>query len=97
MKPLPVLGYTEQKDTTVDVVYENKVLEELVLRRIDRIKEETDPNDLVRMNALEIAHEKAIEAFMWLNRSIFAPKRITDDDDMEIYLPDLISSLYKLT
>jgi hypothetical protein len=72
---LPVKGYVPQSDENVALVNENKVLEERVLRQIDRhVRNQDSRNIDQRMVAL--ARTKAQEAFMWLNRSVFQPKRI---------------------
>lgn len=89
MKPLPVVGYTDQKDTTVDVVNENKILEELVLRRIDNIAKSGDFAD---QRCVALARTKVEEAFMWLNRGIFKPQRITDPEAVEMHLQDVLDN-----
>lgn len=72
---LPVHGYVSQSDWKVALVNENKVLEEQVLRQIDK-HTAIDGIDK-RMTAL--ARTKVQEAFMWLNRSVFQPKRLEGD------------------
>jgi hypothetical protein len=75
--PLPVAGYTDQSADKVDIVNWNKQLEEQVLRRLEDLKGDVrcDP----RMIA--IAFTKVQEAFMWANRAVFQPKRITLPED----------------
>lgn len=79
MKPLPVAGYTDQTGDKVALVNENKVLEEKVLRQLDAMKGNTDCDP--RMVA--IAFTKMQEAFMWMNRAVFQPKRIDLPEDRE--------------
>ncbi len=43
-QPLPVQGYTPQSQAKVDLVNENKVLEEQVLRQLDRLATITGVN-----------------------------------------------------
>lgn len=74
--PLPVKGYTAQADDKVALVNENKLVEELVLRQIDKHFCGIDTDK--RMVAL--AKTKTQEAFMWLNRSVFQPDRLRDAD-----------------
>lgn len=69
---LPVAGYQSQSDEKVALVNENKVLEERVLRQIEKIK--AAPGYDARMAA--IAFTGVQEAFMWLNRAVFQPARI---------------------
>ena len=75
---LPVAGYTEQSNEKVALVNENKLLEERILRQIDKHLEMDFPTD-GRMCAL--ARTKVQEAFMWLNRSVFQPKRVALPED----------------
>lgn len=67
---LPVQGYSAQSDSRVEMVNENKVLEEQVLRRLDALKSLT-----VDQRWLAIGRTKIEEAFMAINRSIFQPTR----------------------
>ncbi len=69
---LPVAGYRPQSDEKVNLVNENKILEERVLRQIEKIKDAGGYD--VRMAS--IAFTGVQEAFMWLNRAVFQPSRI---------------------
>ena len=78
---LPVAGYKPQNEANVALVNENKVLEERVLRQIDRMTNQAlggSPHDQ-RMVAL--ARTKTQEAFMWLNRAVFQPGRVSLPED----------------
>lgn len=86
-KGLPVAGYVAQSDAKVALVNQNKELEERVLRQIDAIRIENECRPLgqphiydPRMTAL--AQTKVQEAFMWLNRAIFQPQRVTLPEDI---------------
>ena len=73
-------GYRPQSEQNVSLVNENKVLEERVLRQIDKHVRNHDSREIdQRMVAL--ARTKVQEAFMWLNRSVFQPSRILGDLD----------------
>lgn len=74
---LPVAGYKPQTEDKVDLVNENKILEERVLRQLDKMSLEggNDP----RMLAL--GRTKIQEAFMWINRAVFQPGRIKLPED----------------
>jgi hypothetical protein len=77
---LPVAGYRSQSAENVALVNENKVLEERVLRQIDAHVRNRDSVDIdQRMVAL--ARTKTQEAFMWLNRAVFQPERISLPED----------------
>lgn len=76
---LPVAGYQPQSDDKVTLVNANKELEERVLRQIESIK--NDPRYDGRM--AQIAFTKTQEAFMWLNRAVFQPSRISLPGDNE--------------
>ena len=71
-KPLPVAGYTAQSDSRVEMVNENKALEERVLRRLDELK----ALNVVDQRWLAIGRTHIEEAFMAINRSIFQPQRV---------------------
>jgi hypothetical protein len=75
---LPVAGYVSQSDANVAIVNENKILEERVLRQIELIK--ATPGYDPRMAAL--AFTAVQDAFMWLNRAVFQPKRISLPEDV---------------
>lgn len=86
---LPVAGYVAQSDDKVALVNENKVLEERCLRQLDAMNKHNmnmedkglgksaqyDP----RMMAL--ARTGIQEAFMWMNRAVFQPTRISLPED----------------
>lgn len=75
-KPLPVSGYTSQSDSRVEMVNDNKALEERVLRRLDDLKALN-----VDQRWLAIGRTHIEEAFMAINRSIFQPQRIKLPED----------------
>lgn len=78
-KPLPVAGYTEQPTFNVNVVNENKVLEEHVLRQIDAIQGCSEISFDPRW--LSIARTQIEQGFMALNRAVFVPQRIQLPED----------------
>jgi len=69
---LPVAGYKPQSAEKVALVNENKVLEEQVLRQIEKIKDA----GVYDGRMASIAFTGIQEAFMWLNRAVFRPGRI---------------------
>lgn len=77
---LPVKGYQPQSDEKVALVNENKVLEERVLRQLDKhVKQlgEKGPGALtVDGRWLAIARTQIEQGFMALNRAVFQPARI---------------------
>lgn len=77
-KGLPVAGYNPQSDAKVALVNEAKVLEERVLRQIDKLKAMGSDVDqrMVAKGTTEIQ-----DAFMWLNRAVFQPGRVALPDD----------------
>ena len=82
---LPVAGYRAQEDWKIALVNENKILEERVLRQIEKHQhlarknghDQIDP----RMAALAFTHIQ--DAFMWLNRSVFQPDRVKLPEDAQ--------------
>lgn len=85
-KGLPVSGYVPQSAMAVELVNSFKEDEERLLRRLDGLflanvnapRTERPPYD-GRMVAL--ARTAFQEGFMWLNRSVFQPTRISLPED----------------
>ena len=76
---LPVAGYKPtQPQWALDLVNENKVLEEKVLRQIDRHVRNRDSVE-IDQRAVALARTAVQDAFMWLNRAVFQPQRILGD------------------
>jgi len=69
---LDIKGYTAVSADKKEIVNENKVLEEIVKRRIDEIMKRDD----VDKRHIALANTNIEQAFMWLNRGIFQPQRI---------------------
>ena len=69
-------GYTAQSDSRVEMVNENKAIEERVLRRLDELKGLN-----VDQRWLAIGRTHIEEAFMAINRSIFQPQRVKLPED----------------
>lgn len=80
-KGLPVQGYKPtQPQWALDLVNENKILEERILRQIDRHKELGADLD---QRHVAIARTEIEKAFMALNRAVFQPQRIKLPEDGE--------------
>jgi hypothetical protein len=73
----PIKGYSAISIKSVDLVNINKQLEEQLLQRIELL--ESDEDLAVDKRCLAIAKTELQTAFMWLNRAIFKPQRITLD------------------
>jgi hypothetical protein len=71
-KGLPVAGYQPQSDVAVELVNENKKLEEGVLRVLDKLAQATD----IDKRWLAIGRTHIEQGFMAINRSIFQPQRV---------------------
>lgn len=80
---LPVAGYQPQSDEKVALVNENKQLEERVMRQIDKMQKvvEFGAREAYDQRMIAIARTKTQEAFMWLNRAVFQPSRVTLPED----------------
>jgi hypothetical protein len=74
---LPVAGYLPRSNANVDLVNENKVVEERILRVLDQLAKSAD----VDKRWLAIGRTGIEQAFMAINRSIFKPSRITLEGD----------------
>lgn len=76
VKGLPVEGYKKtQPQWAIDLVNENKRLEERVLRQIDRHVRNRDSAEIDQAN-VQLARRHVEDAFMRLNRAVFQPQRI---------------------
>lgn len=74
---LPVEGYKPQAQTAVDMVNENKRIEELVLRNLDLLA--GVPGIDGRWLAIGRTHIE--QGFMSVNRAIFRPGRVRLEGD----------------
>lgn len=74
---LPVSGYQAQSDDKVALVNVAKELEERVLRQLDYLRTRSD----VDQRMVSIAYTGIQEAFMWANRAVFQPQRISLPED----------------
>jgi hypothetical protein len=79
-EPTPIKGYTDVSEEKRALVNENKILEEKVLRQIEKIKAfgELTPENL-RWCAIAFTHIQ--EGFMALNRAVMRPTRIPLPED----------------
>ena len=68
---LPVHGYRPQPTAAVDLVNENKALEEECLRALDNLALAPD----IDKRWLEIGRTTMEQAWMAINRSVFKPAR----------------------
>lgn len=69
---LPVAGYQPQSDERVQLVNCNKNIEEACLRVLDALEQ----CDGVDRQMLKTGRTQLVQAFMWINRSIFRPSRV---------------------
>lgn len=76
---LPVAGYRPQEKARVDLVNENKALEEKVLRALDHMV--GNPKFDQRWTA--IARTNIEQGFMAMNRAVFQPGRVKLPGDAE--------------
>lgn len=78
---LPVAGYAKTVEQwKIDMVNENKALEEKVLRRVDAHVRNRDSQEIDQAS-VQIARRHVEDAFYRLNRAIMQPKRILGDLD----------------
>lgn len=74
---LPVHGYRTQPATNVDLVNQNKIAEERILRLIDQTIRDTDADT----HWLEVGRLHIQQGFMAINRAIFQPGRVALPED----------------
>ena len=80
-KGLPVSGYRKQSDENVKLVNVNKELEERVLRQIDNMMANADLPEGFDKRMIALARTNIEQGFMWLNRAVFQPERVSLPDD----------------
>lgn len=69
-------GYTVQPLENIDMVNNNKIVEEGVLRMLDELNEMAG----VDWRWLAIGRTHIEQGFMAINRAIFRPRRLSDED-----------------
>lgn len=84
-KGLPVHGYQSQPTGKIDVVNENKIIEERLLRRLDNMSALASDIDgrwlAVARTHFEQARTHFEQGFMALNRAVFKPGRVALPED----------------
>lgn len=95
---LPVYGYTPQSEDKVEMVNENKLIEERLIRRCEnlidyigkikvRVNGNTEPSDSIGhpydQRFLRMAISHFQEGFMCMNRAIFNPERVFLPEDTQ--------------
>lgn len=78
IEPLPVAGYTPQPKSTIELVNDNKALEEQTLRRLEQLGESHGADG----RWLAIGRTHIEQAFMAINRSLFKPERVKLPEDL---------------
>lgn len=75
MQHSEIKGFTDQSAENKALINENKVLEEQVLRQLDKLA-----NGGVKFDqrCIALGRTQIQQAFMWINRGIFQPQRLTD-------------------
>lgn len=76
---LPVHGYVAQPQGKIDLVNQNKMLEEACLRRIDDLRGLSVD---ARWCAMAKTHLEL--AFMCLNRAVVVPERVQGELDLDV-------------
>jgi hypothetical protein len=71
-----IQGYTLQPLENIDMVNNNKIIEEELLRVLDGLQK----LDAVDQRWLAIGRTHIEQGFMAINRAIFRPRRLSDED-----------------
>lgn len=77
MQHYEIKGFTDQSERNKALVNKNKILEERVLRQIDKLK----GIEGLDQRCIALAMTNVQDAFMWMNRGIFQPQRIKLPED----------------
>ena len=80
-KPLPVSGYSMQPSENIDLVHEGKLVQERVLRYLDKLAALEFAGQKIDMRAVAVSRTHVDTAFMWAARSVFRPTRIALPED----------------
>ena len=78
-KAPPIKGYQNVSSEKQDLVNQNKEAEERILRQLDHLAQQS----FVDHRWLAIGRTAIEDAFMAINRSIFAPSRVKLPEDEE--------------
>lgn len=73
-----IQGYRPLQPEMVELANKNKLIEELVLRQVDAMRED----ESLDQRLISIAATHFMEGFMSLNRAIFQPQRIDGTIDI---------------
>ncbi|NKX37342.1 cyclic nucleotide-binding protein [Rhodobacteraceae bacterium R_SAG4] len=76
---LPVHGYVDQTPDGVKVVNQNKLIEELINRQIDKMRAMPDMDQRL----IALAFTDIQRGFMALNRAVFQPTRLIGPIDTQ--------------
>lgn len=96
---LPVAGYQPQPKAAVSIVDDNKAIEERLLRRLDALADFKIRSGLATAGKvdgrwLSVARTHFEQGFMALNRAVFQPARLTEEDLARIDAqPDVLGPL----
>jgi predicted N-acyltransferase len=94
----PVAGYRKLTQEDIDLMNENKLIEELVLRQVDRHVRQHGSTE-IDQRFVSIARTHIQEGFMALNRAVAQPTRITPDttqiEHFEMAAEDLVAKLLR--
>jgi len=82
-EPLPVAGYTGQSQARVDLVNENKQIEERLLRHMNGMVGRLAGGLVLDYRWMAIARTHFEQGFMALNRAVFQPHRVTLSEDQK--------------
>lgn len=82
----PIAGYRQLEPSMIELANNNKLIEELVLRQLDRQK--ADPSTDGRLNQMAFSHFQI--GFMLMNRAVFQPTRIAGHIDIEALMKELV-------
>lgn len=69
---LPVRGYVPQVQANIDSVNENKMHEEMLLRKLDLMRANVD----IDQRWLAMGRTHIEQGYMFINRAIFQPERV---------------------
>lgn len=85
----PIKGYRPLEPEMVELVNQNKLVEELVMRQLDRHVREHNSKE-IDQRWVSVARTHIQQGFMALNRAVTQPTRIDGEIEVDALIKELV-------
>lgn len=85
----PIKGYRPLEPEMVELVNQNKLIEELVMRQLDRHVREHNSKE-IDQRWVSVARTHIQQGFMALNRAVTQPTRIDGEIEVDALIKELV-------